>query len=81
MNNVLFGERIHVVDDQVDVNIVTVHSEIARLISNDHHLTKASPLSRSVEPLIDPSVEPEGLVADLAFQGEVFETLFEGSQL
>lgn len=68
-------------NNKLRMNIVTVHPEITRLISDDYYITKAPPFARGVETLIDPSVEPEGLVTDYSFEREILETLFESFEL
>jgi hypothetical protein len=78
VDDVLFDKRIHVMNDELCVNIVTIHTEIACLISKNCFLAKLSPFARRVEPLIDPSVETERLTTDLAFQREVLESFLEG---
>jgi hypothetical protein len=66
MSDVLFSERIHVMDDQLVVNIVTIHAEIARLISKDCFLAKLAPFTRRVELLVDPTIESERLGGNIS---------------
>lgn len=77
MNDVRLPKRIHVMNDQTNMNLVTDHSKIARIVSDNDVSTKLTPLSRLIELLIDPSVEAEGLMTDFALQSKVFESLVE----
>jgi hypothetical protein len=59
VNDVFLFERIHVMYEQLSMDIVTRYSEIARIISNDDVSANTAPLSRRVELLIDPPIETE----------------------
>jgi len=53
-------------DDQFDMNIVTSHTEIARIVSGNNFVTQITPFSRCVETLVDPAIRSEGFAADFA---------------
>lgn len=68
-------------DQDIAVNIVTFHSEIAPVVSNYDLLTKASPLGRAIKLLIDPSVKPEGLLSNFSSQSEVVVPIEKAGKL
>jgi len=68
-------------DNQATVDLMTFYSEIASFVSKNCYVTQSTPLSRSVELLIDPAIESEGLTADFASKRQVFESLKERTEL
>lgn len=64
-------------NNQTGVNVVSLNTEITSFISENDFVTKRTPFSRCVKPLINPSIESERLASDLSSQREVFESVFE----
>jgi len=77
-NKVISSDRVHVMDQQVRMDVVAGNTEIATFVSNDHELSGSLPLSRTVELLVDPAVKPEGGCAYLPRHGKVGKAFFEG---
>ena len=63
LDDVVNRHRVHVVNQDLVVDLMTVDPEVAPFVSCNHMQTNLSPLSRSVELLVDVSVEPKGLNA------------------
>ena len=59
MHNVLCKQRIHVMYEKFAVNLVAFYSEVTTFISIDDKASYLLPLLRSVEGLVDPSIETE----------------------
>jgi hypothetical protein len=77
VHDVYLTKGIHVMNNQTNVDVIAFYAKIAPLVSNNDSLPKLPPLSRSVELLIDPTIETERLMTDFALQRKVFESLFE----
>ena len=75
--DVLGSNRIHVVNEKIAVNLVTIDSEIAAVVAKDDESSNILPLLRSIEPLVDPTVEPEGGSSDLSTKREILKTFLE----
>lgn len=58
------GQRVHVVNQQTMVNIVTRDPEVTALIARNDFAASELPLSRPVERLIHPPVKTKGLLSD-----------------
>lgn len=71
--------RIHVMDDDLIVDLMTINAQIQAKISGDNFISNESPLSRCVKALVDVSVEAERGCANTSVETEVFEPLFEAS--
>ena len=54
---------IHVMNKQTRVNFIPRHTQIASKITHDDVITNTSPITTSVEPLVQPSIETEGTFA------------------
>lgn len=59
MLDVLHSHRIHVVDDDLAVDLVLFYTEVATEISGDNVGAHVAPLSRCVELLVDVTIETE----------------------
>lgn len=81
VDNIAFSQWIHVMDDWSAVNFTTLDTQVASQVSRNDVATKTSPLRRCIEPLIDPSIEPEGFTTDLTLQSQVFVSFQEGIEL
>jgi hypothetical protein len=57
---------IHVMNDNIRMNLVTLNSQITTIVSYNDVFPKLTPLCRRVELLIDPTIEPERCRTDLA---------------
>jgi hypothetical protein len=68
-------------DDRPSEDFATWHSEIASAVSYDDMVTKVSPLSRSVELLIEPSVESKRCLTYLPPKRQILETVLERAVL
>lgn len=51
--------RIHVMNDDLIVDLVSINAQIQAKISGDNFISNESPLSRRVKALVDVSVEAE----------------------
>jgi hypothetical protein len=67
------SHRIHVMDDDLVVNVEAFDPEVASIVPNDYVVANVLPLSRPVEPLIDPTIKPERRFPDLPMQSQVPE--------
>lgn len=72
-----FGQRVHVMNQDVTMNIVARDPKIAPQITNDNYLSCRLPLSRPIERLVHPPIEAEGLLSYVAAKVEVLEALLE----
>jgi hypothetical protein len=59
------------------VNLETLYPEIAAAITKDDVVSNLPPFSGGIEFLIDPSIESEGLCADLPPQCEITKAVLE----
>lgn len=51
-DQIVCGERIHVMNKKPRVNLMAWHSEIAAIVSNDYEVSELLPLMRPIEVLI-----------------------------
>lgn len=77
IDDVLHGDRIHVVDHQPSMDLIASHAQIASVVSKNNDVSNVSPFGRSVKPLVDPSIRTKGLFTNLATKVEIAEALFE----
>jgi len=80
MDNIALGKRIHVMNYQTSMDIITFDTQITPFVSNDYFLTKLPPLPGRIKLLIDPSVEPKCFATNYTFQRKVIEPVFEHFQ-
>lgn len=71
-------KRIHVMNQQSERNLVTWDAQIAAHVAKYDFVSRMMPLSGRVELLVQPTIEPKGLLADYALEGQVFVPIFEG---
>lgn len=81
IHNVILNQRIHVMNGDLVVNIVSSDTKITTQITSDDVSAKETPGTRRVELLIDPAIETECLSADLSTKNEVVESFFEALDL
>jgi len=67
-------DRIHMVNDQVRMNLTTFNSEVASVVSDNRIASQSSPCLRTVESLIDPTIESERFATDFASNRQVLES-------
>ena len=78
VDNILASDRIHVVNQQLYLDLAPGDTKIATMIAHDHDVTDLMPEGGSVEPLVQPPSKPEGLISDLTPHGQVFKAFYEG---
>lgn len=59
------------------VDIVSFDSQIATVVTYDNVVSDITPLGRSVESLIDVSIESERYISDLPVEREVFVSILK----
>jgi hypothetical protein len=64
-------------DQRTRVDLIPRDTKIASVVSDYNIVPNLVPLSRLIEPLVDPPIEAEGSSADLSSEDEVVETFFE----
>lgn len=80
MANIIRNHRIHVMDENLVMNLVAFNTEITRHVSNNDTMTKLSPFLRPIELLVHVPVKPKRAPTHLTVKTEVFESLFERLQ-
>lgn len=75
--DVIYGDRIHMMDYDLAVYLITIHAEIQSIVSHNHKISYALPFGRPVELLIEISLEAERFFPNFAAKLEVLESLFE----
>jgi hypothetical protein len=76
IDNFLDSHRVHVMDIDPVVDLVIVDAQITTIVSDNNVIAYLAPLSGPIKLLVEVSVEAECHFADLAAQGEIFETIF-----
>lgn len=71
LDDVSRNKRVHVVDNNLVVNLVTFYTQIATKVTRDGVPSKTTPGHRGVEILVDPSFEAEGRFADVPAECEI----------
>lgn len=66
LDNVFRRHRIHMVDDHSVRNVVSLNAEVETEISGDDVWSYKLPLTRTIEPLIQISLEAEGVSPNIA---------------
>lgn len=72
--------RIHVMDVNPVVDIVTLHAKVASIVSNNDVASDIPPFPRRVKTLVEITIEPEGYIADLPSKRKVFKSFFQRIQ-
>lgn len=78
VNDVVGRHRVHVMDDDLVIDLIAFDAEVHTEISGDHIVTSLLPLSRSVESLVQITIEPESGLPDFTAEPEVGIPLFKG---
>lgn len=77
MLDVIRRHRIHMMDDDPIIDLITRNPEVQTLVSSDNMVTKVSPLSRSVKSLIEVSIVAECRLPDLSPKAKVVVSILE----
>lgn len=77
VSDVLNRHRVHVVDVDLVVDLVTGDTKVATQVSSDYEVPSLPPLPRGVKILVDPAIPSKGRITNLALEAQVAETLFE----
>lgn len=72
------ADRVHVMNQDSIVNIVTFDTQITTIVSRDDYVADVTPLPRRVELLIHPPFEPEGRISHSSAERQVLEALLDG---
>ena len=75
---VLRPNRVHVMNENLVVDIVTWDPEVACVVSKDDLLPCLAPLGGVVEGLVQVPFETEGLIARILIETQVFVPILEG---
>ena len=71
--NIANFNRIHVVDVNSLMNIVSVADQITAKVSGNHEIPESPPLVRVIEPLIQVTLKPKRFPAHLSAQLQIFK--------
>src|SRR4051812_33525692 len=74
---VLHGDRIHVMNHQPSMDLVTGNAQVTSVVSENNDVSNVSPFERSVKPLVDPPIRPEGRLTHLTTKIKVGKAIFE----
>src|SRR3954452_5004812 len=80
-DQIIGGNRVHVMNQQLSIDLVTRYAEITCLASEYDVVTSLFPFTRPVESLVQPPGKAEGSRTNFTRHGEVLEPLFEGDEL
>src|ERR671913_954165 len=81
LTKIVRRDRIHVMDDWISMNLVTLNAQIASVVSDDDGVSKIPPFPRRVEPLVDPTLETKGRFAYSPVQTKVIVPFLDGREL
>lgn len=81
VRNVSNRDWIHVMNDDLVENLVTLYSEIPTVITSDDFPTGLLPLNGSVERLIQPPLKAERVCSDNGLNLKVIVSLLESVDL
>ena len=73
LSDVANFNRIHVVDVNSLMNIVSVAGQITAKVSGNHEIPESPPLVRVIEPLIQVTLKPKRFPAHLSAQLQIFK--------
>lgn len=76
--DLIWSNRIHVMNNDTTVDFVTFQTQIAAIIARNDLISDSFPLSGLVKPLIQITIEPESLVSDSATNSQVIVPVFYG---
>ena len=79
-HKVQLSHRVHVMNQETMINIIARHTKITTMIANDGFIACELPLPGSVELLIHPPIETEGLLSYVPLKVEILEALLEGDE-
>lgn len=79
-SDVVDSNGIHVMNYDLTVNLIAIHSQVHSVVTHNHIVSYALPLSRSVELLIKISFEAERFFSNFAIELEILESLFKSVQ-
>lgn len=77
---ILRSNWIHVMDENINMNLSVQNAQIATIVSRYDDISNLSPLARGVKLLIDPSIETECAISDYTSEREVIEALLERTE-
>ena len=77
MSDVLHGHRVHVVDDDLVVDLETLDTKIVSEIARDDMVANLLPLMTRVERLVDIALGPEGRSSDSTSKTEIVKPCIE----
>jgi len=77
MNQRFGRDRVHVVDENTVVDLVAIDPEITSVVSGNHIVANTLPLSRTIEHLVQITVETERRVANLTLQEQICVAILE----
>lgn len=69
--------RIHVVNQNIAVNLIAVDTKVATIVANDDEIPDISPFPGSIERLVDVTVKAEALPPDRPLESQISEAIFE----
>ena len=75
--NVFHRQRVHVMDQDPVMNIVSFNAQVASVIAEDDDVADALPLFRAVKHLVETSVVTKCLFTNFARQAKVFVSFFK----
>lgn len=75
--NIGDSHRVHVMDVDGVMNVVTFDTHVTSVVPDDDVVSNVPPLSRRVEALVHPAVEPKGCFTDLSTKSEVLEAFLK----
>lgn len=62
------------------MDLIALYTQVTTIVSDDHIFSKTSPLSRSVELLVDVTIESESCHSNLSGERQITESFFERVQ-
>ena len=77
MDDIDCFHRVHMMDYEPVMDLITLHSEVTAVISNNYLVADVLPLPGGVEFLIDVAIESECGLPDLTVECEVAITLLK----
>lgn len=61
LNDIVNRHGVHVVDENLVVDVVICYAKVTTIVSSNDVVSNLTPLLRSIELLVDVSIEPKGL--------------------
>lgn len=77
LKNIAQAQWVHVVNQEIDMDHVTVNSKITSLVPEYHLAAGVLPLARLVEQLIDVTIEGKGGSSDTTAQSQICKSIVE----